>query len=385
MDLNDSDTREAFEETVNYVWGFEIDEDKRADLAEQNEENMMCGEPGIIDEILKKAACGDFGDESYYIQINGGGVQDEDTNLSYLQDSCQTLDNQTSCEENLLEEAIQNYNQAEKSGSRADKEKAFSSLEKICAETADCPEALYLLGMCYIKEWGCKKNLQRSFELFTQAAQMDHPKAKWKLGLYYEGKGNVVEKDYSKACNFYTEAAEAGVVEAQRLLGRLCLQMGDIEKGRECLRDAIAAGDDKAKNLLAAYYIQQVEIFDKRIAVTPDIDAGNLRRANLEYAIPYGIYNSPDELMGNALVLIGDDDPTGGASGVLITTRGIFSQEKSLFKKTQHSAKLTASTQITLPDDTLYVDAEPFFRFKKASTEDIRNLIAALKRYQKDL
>ena len=161
--------------------------------------------------------------------------------------------------------------------------------------------------------------------------------------------------------------------------------MGDIEKGRECLRDAIAAGDDKAKNLLAAYYIQQVEIFDKRIAVTPDIDAGNLRRANLEYAIPYGIYNSPDELMGNALVLIGDDDPTGGASGVLITTRGIFSQEKSLFKKTQHSAKLTASTQITLPDDTLYVDAEPFFRFKKASTEDIRNLIAALKRYQKDL
>ena len=70
MDLNDSDTREAFEETVNYVWGFEIDEDKRADLAEQNEENMMCGEPGIIDEILKKAACGDFGDESYYIQIN---------------------------------------------------------------------------------------------------------------------------------------------------------------------------------------------------------------------------------------------------------------------------------------------------------------------------
>ena len=42
------------------------------------------------------------------------------------------------------------------------------------------------------------------------------PKAKWKLGLYYEGKGNVVERDYNKVCKLYTESAEAGVVEAQR-------------------------------------------------------------------------------------------------------------------------------------------------------------------------
>ena len=174
-------------------------------------------------------------------------------------------------------------------------------------------------------------------------------------------------------------------MEAQRLLGRLYLQLGQIEDGQKWLHSAIHGDDDKAKNILAAHYIQQVNVTDERIAVTPNINANNLRRANLEYAIPYDIYSGPDELMENALVLIGDSDPIGVESGVLITTRGIYSQEKSLFKKTQHSAKITADTQITMPDETLYVDAEPFFTFKKTSTEQVKKLLDAIKKYQQDL
>ena len=60
-------------------------------------------------------------------------------------------------------------------------------------------------------------------------------------------------------------------------------------------------------------------------------------------------------------------------------------KQKSLFKKTQHSAKITADTQITMPDETLYVDAEPFFTFKKTSTEQVKKLLDAIKKYQKDL
>ena len=57
-----------------------------------------------------------------------------------------------------------------------------------------------------------------------------------------------------------------------------------------------------------AYY-QLVEIYDERSGVIPNIDPGNLQRANLEYAIPYGIYKGPGEQMDNALALIGDSAP----------------------------------------------------------------------------
>lgn len=83
-DLTDQDVMEEYQQNLKYIWGFEIVEEKRAEVLEEDEENIMCFEPGIIDDILEQAANGIFNDNSYYIQINSDGIVDEDTNLSYL-------------------------------------------------------------------------------------------------------------------------------------------------------------------------------------------------------------------------------------------------------------------------------------------------------------
>jgi hypothetical protein len=384
LDLTDKETQKAYNEAINYIWGFEIEENILRDLVKQDEENITSGDFSKIDEILLNASCGNFGEVSFYIQIDSTGIVDCDTSLEYLQNSGKTLNNQINDYDKAVANAIANFNKAEETNLTQDKEKAFTSLNKICSATVSA-EALYLLGMCYVREYGCEKDFTKSFELMEKAAQLNYPKAKWKLGLFYEGRGNVVGINYDKAQALYKEAADAGVVQAYRLLGRLYLKLGKIDQGKDYLRKAIANKDNKAQNILAAHYIQQVNASDEKIAITPHISPNNLKQVNLEYAIPYGIYDSSEELMANALALIGDTDPDGIKSGVLFTTRGIYSQQKGFFKKTQHSAKLTKRTQITLPDETLYVDAEEFFTFKKTSIEQIRKIIEAIKKYQQDL
>ena len=86
LDLSNPDNKEAYEEQINMIWGFGINEDQLDDLMEEESENFMCGEYDTIDEILQNAAKGEFGDMSHYIQITSDGVEDIDINLTYLAD-----------------------------------------------------------------------------------------------------------------------------------------------------------------------------------------------------------------------------------------------------------------------------------------------------------
>ena len=94
----------------------------------------------------------------------------------------------------------------------------------ILAEKGD-PEAQYQLGNFYASGWddfvndyGVKKDWQKAIEWYTKAAEQGYAEAQYTLGMRYaEGKG--VKQDWQKAIEWYTKAAEQGHAEALYTLG----------------------------------------------------------------------------------------------------------------------------------------------------------------------
>jgi len=81
------------------------------------------------------------------------------------------------------------------------------------------------LGGCYYD----KKNYQKAVEWYTKAAEQGNASSQYSLGIcYYKGYG--VEKDYQKAVEWWTKAAEQGNASAQNNLG-ICYYNGyGVEK-----------------------------------------------------------------------------------------------------------------------------------------------------------
>jgi len=70
--------------------------------------------------------------------------------------------------------------------------------------------AIYELGQCFMRGWGCKKDKQLAINYFELAAKLGDPDAQQELGFCYaNGKGT--KKDLKLAAKYYRLAAAQGV------------------------------------------------------------------------------------------------------------------------------------------------------------------------------
>ena len=80
-------------------------------------------------------------------------------------------------------------------------------------------EAQYYLGLCCAKGFGVKKDMDKAFKWYSQAAEKGNAKAMLDLAVscYMEGKG--VKKDVKKAYDLIEKAADKGEPDAMWILG----------------------------------------------------------------------------------------------------------------------------------------------------------------------
>jgi TPR repeat protein len=102
----------------------------------------------------------------------------------------------------------------------------------------DSAKATYRMG----KEFYDKKQFARAYEAFNEAAASDYPAALRKLGLMYRY-GLMVQRDVSRAREFWERAVAQGDGYATGLLGQLLLHgtsslFGGLSHPRQALRGA---------------------------------------------------------------------------------------------------------------------------------------------------
>ncbi len=117
--------------------------------------------------------------------------------------------------------AIAQYNLAKLYWSKQllkDDNKAFSLFLK-SAEQGN-PEALNMIGMCYLNGAGVTKDLSEAIKWWRKASEAGNANAQASLGACY-GRGQGVPQDYKEALIWYTKSAEQGNPEAQGVLGEM--------------------------------------------------------------------------------------------------------------------------------------------------------------------
>ncbi len=82
------------------------------------------------------------------------------------------------------------------------------------AQNPTSPEEQYKLGKDYYEQ----QNYSQAINWFTKAAEQNHSKAEFYLGICYEN-GKEVKQDYQQAILWFQKAAEHGLDEAQCRLG----------------------------------------------------------------------------------------------------------------------------------------------------------------------
>ncbi len=92
--------------------------------------------------------------------------------------------------------------------------------------------ALFSLGINYSKGSGVMQDHKKAFEFFAQAADLGLKEAQHNLAHVYEN-GIGVEKDSAAAMKWYTKAANQGLVEAQFNLGQNYLNGDGVEQDFE--------------------------------------------------------------------------------------------------------------------------------------------------------
>ena len=121
-----------------------------------------------------------------------------------------------------------------------------------------CPWMQEKLGNCYYNGNGVEKDYAKAVEWYTKAAEQGNAEGQWRLGNCYCS-GNGVEKDDTKAVEWYTKAAEQGDSAGQWRLGN-CYYYGygvekDYVKAVEWYTKAAEQGDSDGQWLLGTCYI----------------------------------------------------------------------------------------------------------------------------------
>lgn len=117
-------------------------------------------------------------------------------------------------------------------------QKAFDLYKEAANEKE--PIALYNVGICYLNGYGVKKDSIEGFMYLEKSALQGIPFAQYVLGaLYYNG-DKIVQKDVSKALEWYTLASNQGMPDAQYELSKIYYHGEDGE---------VTPDYNKAKNL----------------------------------------------------------------------------------------------------------------------------------------
>ncbi|MEB3004321.1 tetratricopeptide repeat protein [Capnocytophaga sp. G2] len=135
------------------------------------------------------------------------------SNISSLQEAVNQIE-----EEKLLiqiKQLIQQENYVE----------AFPTLEK--ASILGNAEAMYILGELYFEGKYIEKDLSRAFEYYKQASEKKYPKALYELGMLYL-RGEIVNKNIAKAEEFIKKSAKYGDKRALEILDRMGVNIMNI-------------------------------------------------------------------------------------------------------------------------------------------------------------
>ena len=133
-------------------------------------------------------------------------------------------------------------------------------------------EAQFKLATRYEKGEGVEQSDISAFTWFAKAADQGHLKAALAAGFYSKhGRGTTV--DISKAIEWYTVAADGGLVIAASNLSRIYSDEGDAEhynlkKAKRWLTTAAQGGVKRAQLTLAQLYLREDLKDSKRISLT---------------------------------------------------------------------------------------------------------------------
>ena len=88
-----------------------------------------------------------------------------------------------------------------------------------CIEPANLGETYpqNILGWIYLKGLGVTVDYQKAFKWLSKSSEQGNSWAKGQLGLIYQNGNESVQKDYSKALIFLTEAGEDWIEERKTL------------------------------------------------------------------------------------------------------------------------------------------------------------------------
>lgn len=101
---------------------------------------------------------------------------------------------------------------------------------------------------------GVKQDLKKAVEFYRQAAEQELAEAQFNLGAMYEN-GVGVKQDYSKAVEWYTKVAEQNFIGALVNLGNIYYDKRNYAKAAELYRRGAEQGDSLAQNNLATLYL----------------------------------------------------------------------------------------------------------------------------------
>lgn len=127
-------------------------------------------------------------------------------------------------------------------------------------------EAQARLGLLYETGTAWPRDYAKSFYWNQKAAANDHTDAQKNLGFAYE-LGYGTEKDETLAIYWYLKAAQKGSIKSQRNMGRLQLlgiiENRDVPQGLQWIKLAAEQNDSKSQFLLANYYAERLNEFEK--------------------------------------------------------------------------------------------------------------------------
>lgn len=93
-------------------------------------------------------------------------------------------------------------------------------------------EAMYTLGELYFEGKYVEKDLSRAFEYYKQASEKKYPKALYELGMLYL-RGEIVNKDSNKAEEFIKESAKYGDERALKIVNKMGVIIESSQNDKE--------------------------------------------------------------------------------------------------------------------------------------------------------
>ncbi|KRY42787.1 Death ligand signal enhancer [Trichinella spiralis] len=134
-------------------------------------------------------------------------------------------------------------------------EKALDYLLKSCKYNYS--KALYNVGLCYYKGYGCVQSDEKAVKFWNSAAERGNGLAMYQLGVVYLKGLAGLKCNAELGLAYMNRAAESGVVEAKTYLGALLFKSGDNQGALNLWKEAASCGHEEAKHFLESNFSTQ--------------------------------------------------------------------------------------------------------------------------------